>query len=64
MVKRPLSLFCCSWLRAVTFSLAWDRAHEVVEPAVDEVAKKISAAGVNVGLLDAALVVAGINRIN
>ena len=28
------------------------------------IAKKISAAGVNVGLLDAALVVAGINRIN
>ena len=42
----------------------WDRARETVEAAVDEVAVKILAAGVNPGFLDAALVVAGTNLIN
>ena len=38
-----------------TSGVDWDRAREVVEPAVDEVARKILAAGGNVGLLGAAL---------
>ncbi len=42
----------------------WDHAREVVEPAVDRVAAEILAAGVNPGLLGAALVVAGSNLIN
>ncbi len=40
----------------------WDRAREVVEPAVDMVAAEILAAGVNPGLLGAALVVAGFDH--
>ena len=42
----------------------WDRAREVVEPAVDEVANKVQAAGVHPGLLGAALVLAGANLVN
>ena len=42
----------------------WDRAREVVEPAVDRVAAEILAAGINPGLLGAALVLAGANLVN
>jgi len=42
----------------------WGRAREVVEPAVDEVAEKVSAAGINAGLFGAALVLAGANLVN
>ena len=43
----------------------WDRARTAVEPAVDEVAKKVRAAGVDVGIVfGGALVVAGANLIN
>ena len=42
----------------------WGRAREVVEPAVDEIAEKVSAAGINTGLFGAALVLAGANLIN
>ena len=42
----------------------WDRARTVVEPAVDEVANKLLAAGVNPGFLGAALVLAGTNLVN
>lgn len=41
----------------------WDRAREPVEAAVDEVAVKILAAGVNPGF-SAALVIAGTNLVN
>ena len=42
----------------------WDKAREVVEPAVDRVAAEILAAGVNPGFLGAALVLAGANLVN
>jgi len=42
----------------------WDRARAPVEAAVDEVAAKILAAGVEAGILGAALVVAGANLVN
>ena len=43
----------------------WAKARSVVEPAVDEVAKKVRAAGVDVGIVfGGALVVAGTNLIN
>ena len=42
----------------------WDRAREVVEPAVDRVAAEILAAGVNPGFLGAALVLAGSSLVN
>ncbi len=43
----------------------WDKAREVVEPAVDEVVEKIRAAGVDVRIVfGGALVVAGANLVN
>ena len=42
----------------------WGKAREVVEPAIDEVANKILAAGVNPGFLGAALVLAGASLVN
>ncbi len=42
----------------------WDKAREVVEPAVDRVAAEILAAGVNPGFLGAALVLAGSSLVN
>ena len=42
----------------------WDKAREVVEPAVDRVAAEILAAGVNPGFLGAALVLAGSILVN
>ena len=41
-----------------------DKARETVESAVDEVAAKISARGVEVGLLGAAQAIAGTNLVN
>jgi len=41
-----------------------DKAREIVESAVDEVAAKILARGVEAGLLGAALVIAGTNLVN
>ncbi len=42
----------------------WDKAREVVEPAVDRVAAEILAAGVNPGFLGVALVLAGSSLVN
>ena len=42
----------------------WQKAREVVEPAVVEVVEKVRAAGVEIGLFGAALVVVGSDIVN
>ncbi len=41
----------------------WDKARTVVEPAIDEVAKKVRAAGVDVGVLGGGLIIAGVDLV-
>ena len=41
----------------------WDRARTVVEPAVDEAARKVRAAGVDVGVLGGGLIIAGVDLV-
>ena len=41
----------------------WDKVRTVVETAIDEAAKKVRAAGVDVGVLGGGLIIAGVDLV-